>query len=478
MAARPAGDAYERALALLHEWQASPADSLPAYTAFADAAEASGGAANGLATASGQQHAALEQQASVTQVERALAAIEARNTQLGAFVEVFAARALEEAAACDADRAAGHVRGPLHGVPVSVKDLFAVAGSSTRAGSPVFERQDVRDAIAVERLRAAGAVIIGKTVLHEFAMGVIGPHSCNPHDPARIAGGSSTGAAIAVAAGMGPIALGSDTRGSIRVPAALCGVVGLKPTFGAVSLDGAVPLSWTVDHAGPLAASVELAAAAFAAFAPGAASAAAQAAELGGPLRIGLPRAAWNGAEPELAALVDAAARALADDTALEITEADRPNDADFDAGNLISLIVSRCEAAAFHRSLALDRTRYDAAIRAQLESAEATLAADYVDAQRLRAQLRTELLGVFERFDALLMPTLPIFAPARDDAARHSLEMTRNVALWSFVGFPALTLPCGRSQSGLPAGLQLVCAPHREALLLQLGRTAENALR
>ncbi|MGH9268875.1 MAG: amidase, partial [Acidimicrobiales bacterium] len=189
-------------------------------------------------------------------VEEALGAIAARNGELNAFVEVLEAGALAEAAARDAEVTHGHLRGPLHGIPLSVKDVIHVAGVPTRAGSEAYWQVPGRDASAVTRLREAGAVIIGKTTTHEFALGLTTPQSRNPHDPARVPGGSSGGSAIAVATGMGLGSIGTDTRASIRIPAALSGVVGFKATFGKVPADGLVQLSWTLDHVGPIASTV------------------------------------------------------------------------------------------------------------------------------------------------------------------------------------------------------------------------------
>lgn len=415
---------------------------------------------------------------SVRQVEAALDAIDQRNDELGAFVEVFADRALSEAAACDAERARGELRGPLHGVPISVKDLYAVEDSLTRAGSGAFQRRDDHDATAVARLRAAGAVILGKTVTHEFAMGVISPTSRNPRDPDRIAGGSSSGAAIAVATAMGPAALGTDTRGSIRIPAALCGVVGFKPALGAVPLVGVVPLSWSMDHCGVIAGSVEDAAAVFSCIRerpPGPRTSDSDRPTSAG-LRVGLPRAAWSGIEADVDRQVEAAIARLAEAGA-EIAELERPTDDDFDTANLASIVVSRCEALAFHRGLGLDQTLYGEDVRLQLAAAEAATAHDYIDAQRLRSEMRDALISVFDAVDVLAMPTVPLRAPLADAVENLPLVLTRNVAIWSFTGFPAVSVPCETPGQGLPAGLQLVAAPGREGALLALaGIAAANA--
>lgn len=413
--------------------------------------------------------------AAAAATERALAAIAARDDEIHAFVDVFADAARARAAELDRLADEGVSAGPLHGVPVSVKDLFAVAGSTTRAGSAAYARLDTEDAPAVARLRAAGAVLIGRTALHEFAMGVVTPGVNNPHDATRIAGGSSGGAAAAVAAGMGALALGSDTRGSIRVPAAFCGVVGLKPTYEAVPLEGALPLSWSLDHAGPIAESVAAAAAGFAVLSGQPVGRPARE-ELNG-LRAGVARAAWRDAEPAVEHALAQALDALAD-AGITLNDVERPSAEDFDSSNRVSVRLTRPEAAALHRTLALDRSLYTDEVRRQLERAEEVRAVDYIDAVRERERLRGELLACFEGSDVLLMPTLPLVAPPHAGAIELSRLITRNVAIWSFVGFPALSVPCGRSADGLPVGIQIVGAPHAEATILSVGQAVESALR
>jgi len=408
-------------------------------------------------------------------VDQSLAAIAARNDELHAFVEIDEVEARAQAAKLDGERAAGRVRGPLHGVPVSVKDLYAVAGGTTRAGSLAFERRDGHDAAAVARLRDRGAVILGKTATHEFAMGVLGLQSRNPHDASRIAGGSSSGAAIAVSAGMGMGALGTDTRGSARIPAALCGVVGLKPTFGRVSLDGVFELAATMDHFGSLAGSVTDAALLLDELAPGC-NALSGAARSAAGMRIGVARGAWAGVERDVEQPVDEALAVL-DAAGAELVELDRPDTADFEAANLIGLVISRCEAASFHRGLRLDTALYSAESRAQLETAAGVEAVDYLDAQRFRRRLADDMARVFDGVDAVVTPTVPMVAPRRDAVAHVSLALTRAVALWSFVGFPAMSVPVAPAASGLPVGLQVAAAPHAEATMVAVGRAIERGV-
>jgi aspartyl-tRNA(Asn)/glutamyl-tRNA(Gln) amidotransferase subunit A len=394
-------------------------------------------------------------------LEQARAAIAERDPGLHAFVELL-----------DAPAGAAGPDAPLHGVVVSVKDLFAVAGSVTRAGSDAFERHDTQDSPVVARLREAGALIVGKTATHEFAMGVITPGSRNPHDPSRIAGGSSGGAAISVASGMSQLAIGSDTRGSIRIPAALCGVVGLKPTFGTIPIEGAVPLSWTTDHCGVIAGRVADAAAVSALFAhprpPDRPLAA---------ITVGTPPAAWRAVERPVERAVSRALAAL-EPLVAAVHEVDRPAAEDFDDANLASIVVSRCEALAHHRGLGLDLTLYGEDVRTQLAAAETAGVRDYIDAQRLRTALQRRLLAAFAGVDLLVMPTVPVLAPPVDALEGIPLLLTRNVAIWSFAGFPALSLPLPAGEDGLPAALQIVGPPHADAAVLACARALETALR
>jgi aspartyl-tRNA(Asn)/glutamyl-tRNA(Gln) amidotransferase subunit A len=403
---------------------------------------------------------------SVEMVEAALARI--AQDEWTAFVHVDADGALAQARARDGEPP----RGPLHGVPVSVKDVIHVSGMPTRCGSDAFHAIPEADAAAVDLWRAAGAVILGKTSTHEFALGVTSPQARNPHDPTRIPGGSSGGSAIAVATGMGLASLGTDTRASIRVPAALCGVVGLKPTYGTIPTAGVVPLSWTMDHVAVMAGSPEDAAIALDALRPEAPSIAPAAGGKVSHLRVGLATAAWEGAETAVEAAI---ARQIDKCSGLvaSVRETDRPTAADFGGANAMGLIVSRCEAATFHRSAGLDRSLYWAEVRDQLDAADGVPATDYIDAQRYRAVLREEMLAVLREHHVLAMPTSPVLAPLVEQADEYLTILSRNAILWSFVGFPAISVPC--PTDGLPVGLQLVAGPGGEALLIALATALTN---
>ena len=250
------------------------------------------------------------------------------------------------------------------------------------------------------------------------------------------------------------------------MPAALCGVVGLKPTYGTVPTDGVVPLSWTMDHVAVMAATAEDAALALDALRPDPPAIAPAAGARVSHLRVGLPTAAWEGAEPQVAAAVDAQVARLAELVAA-VDEIDRPPPADFGGANAMGLLVSRCEAATFHRAAGLDRSLYWPEVRDQLDAADGVLATDYIDAQRYRAALREEMLAVFRVHDVLAMPTSPVVAPPVERADEYPTILSRNAILWSFTGFPAISIPC--PTDGLPVGLQLVAGPGGEALLIAL---------
>jgi len=407
-------------------------------------------------------------------VERAIDAIARRDPQLSAVVHLMGGEALDAADAWDAELAAGRDRGPLHGIPVTVKDIIHVAGAPTRAGSAVFEEVPDADSEAVARLRAGGAVILAKVSTHEFALGVTTPQSRNPHDECRIPGGSSGGSAIAVSTGMGLGSLATDTRASIRVPAAFCGVVGFKPTFGAVPTSGIVPNSWTMDHVGPLTRTVGDAAAFLDVLTAGRSRLRPWVGSPVAGLRIGVPESTFDCADHEVAVGVRAAL-AMAEGLGCTVRTASRPSAEDLDSANAVGMIVSRCEAATFHRGLGADRSQYWEEVADQLGAAEGIRAMDYLDAQRMRADMTEDLLASFEHHDILAMPTVPVVAPLVEDFARYLVILSRTTTLWSLTGFPAISVPCGFVR-GLPYAIQLVAPPWREDLLVALGSAVQRA--
>jgi len=384
--------------------------------------------------------------------------------------------------------------GALSGIPVALKDLIETAGLRTTAGSLFFaDYLPEQDAQVVTRLKAAGALMPGKTNTHEFALGVtsINPHfgPCrNPWDPETITGGSSGGSAAAVAAGMCPAALGTDTGGSIRIPASLCGVVGLKPSYGRVSLRGIFPLSWNLDHAGPLTRSVRDAALLLGVLAGYDPQDPASADQPVPDYLVGLERGVrgWKlalavgrftrGSQPEVWEAVQAAAGVFQElGASVEELELDWLYDAALANGQMV-----QADAAAVHRErLEVQPERFGADVRQRLEAGLALPSSEYVRARRLQAELRRKAELFFESYDALLLPSTPVPAlpiEGIEDSASQAPTLTRFTAPFNLTGLPALSLPCGFNAQGLPIGLQLVCGPWQEARLLRAGQAYESA--
>lgn len=396
---------------------------------------------------------------------------------LNAFATVLSDSALERARQAGAELASGDDRGPLHGIPVVVKDLMAVEGAPTGFGSTVgrVPRAD-RDAAVVARLRRAGAVLLGKTNLLEYAYGAVNPavgSTRNPHDRARTAGGSSGGSAAAVAAGLAPLAIGTDTGGSIRIPAAYCGVVGLKPSYGTVPVEGVFPLSWTLDHVGPLARSAGDAALLLAVLA-GSPPAPANTPDAAGDgtlhgVRLGVPRGYVDAVtlEAPVRASLQAAEEAAAGDGAtvveLDFGELAGANDA------LLDILLP--EATVIHEQyIGAEADGYAATTRAQLEAGRSLPAVRYLAALARRRRLSAAFDATVAGVDALLMPAVPTVAPAEDpavDGQEGAVEMHFS-GPFNLVGAPAVALPFSAS-AGLPAGVQLVGARGSDARLLAL---------
>ena len=407
---------------------------------------------------------------------------------LHAFVEVYGDRSRQDAAAADAAVAAGDDRGPLHGIPVGIKDIIDVAGSQTRCGS--CGREGIppadADALVVDRLRAAGAILIGKTVTQEYAAGVVSVPARNPWDTARIPGGSSGGSAAAVAAGSCVAALGTDTGGSIRIPASVTGTVGLKPTYGVVPCTGIFPLAWSLDTVGPIARTVRDAETVFNALRgdrglPSQASGASE--DLGGA-RIGVPRGHFfDRLQPGVSAAVEAAIETLRELGAavvdVEWREAAR--------ARAVSVIISRAEASEVHAAAFLaDPSGFGPDIRSRLAVADALPARDYVLALRARAAITRSIAAVYaeHRLDALVTPTLCATAAQADHLTVALpggdvpvfLAYTLLTMPFNATGQPVLSVPCGFDEAGLPVGLQLVGRPHGEAHLCRIGHIYEQA--
>lgn len=380
----------------------------------------------------------------------------------------------------------------LHGIPVALKDLFETAGVRTTAGALFFkDHVPTRDAFVVGKVRAAGAQFIGKTNTHEIALGVttVNPHfgTClNPWDNTRIPGGSSGGSAVAVATGMATAALGTDTGGSIRIPSSLCGVVGLKPTYGRVSLRGVLPLSWNLDHVGPLTRCVT--------------DAAILLQVLGGydeddpqcadvpvddyvrhledgasGLRIALVSGSCvEECDPEILEALGNAAELLGRlGAAVSKVRLEYLRDAALANGQM-----TQADAATYHRErLSKHPEMFGADVRQRLETGRDLSAADYVLARRTQAEIKRQLGRLFGEFDILMLPTTPAAAPLidTDDAVECARRLTRFTAPFNLTGFPAISVPCGFTGVGLPIGLQMVAAPWNEARLLQAARAYER---
>jgi aspartyl-tRNA(Asn)/glutamyl-tRNA(Gln) amidotransferase subunit A len=423
--------------------------------------------------------------------------IEALDARVNAFITVMDDDAIYAARTIEADLARGDVVGPLAGVPIALKDLFDTEGIRTTAGSKFFaDRVPDRDAVVVEKLRAAGAVILGKLNMHEWALGVTNdnPHFGACHNPwalDRIPGGSSGGSAAALAAGMCYGALGSDTGGSIRIPSALCGVVGLKPTYGRVSTRGVVPLSWHLDHVGPMARRVTDVALLYAVIAgrdaadPGSEDVGVDDVLAGlddgvAGWRIGVVGDEWLGdIDAEVRTAFEAAVQTLASAGAW-IEPLDAP---DLPEAARLNGLMTTADAAAFHRErLESAPNDFGADVLARLQRGASYSAPDYADARRRQTILRHTFASWFaERggpLDAVVLPTTPRPAPLISglDAVATAGVLTRLTAPFNFTGLPALSVPCGVTADGLPIGLEVVGAPWAERRVLRAGRAYEMA--
>jgi aspartyl-tRNA(Asn)/glutamyl-tRNA(Gln) amidotransferase subunit A len=417
--------------------------------------------------------------------EECLRRIEADNPRLNAFILVLADQALRQAREADQELAAGHDRGPLHGVPISIKDLLDIRGLPTTAASRVREGHVAeQDAPAIAHLRQAGAVFIGKTNLHEFAFGTTNEDSAfgpalNPHDAMRSPGGSSGGSAASIAAGMALASIGTDTGGSIRVPAAACGTVGLKPSFGEVSVDGVVPLSHTLDHVGPLTQSVSDACLVYHALLGDAQATIPAPVPMHG-LRLAVPRKYFCD-------LLDDDVRARFEEALDRLRTAGAHLD-DIEIHHALDLApvylhLVLADAAAFHAAtLEAVPERYTPPVRMRLEMGRYILAEDYVRALAGRERLRREVDAALAQHDALVLPTLPIPAPrigASSVQVGATTEPVRNVMLrltqlFNVTGHPAISIPCGVTPDGLPCGLQLAGARMQTDALLKVALACE----
>ena len=424
--------------------------------------------------------------------ERCLDRIAAVEPRLNAFVTVTAELARAQAKEAEREIMVGTYRGPLHGIPVAVKDLFATRGIRTTAGSRILaEWVPDSDATVVRKLGEAGAVLLGKVGLHEFAYGIssVNPHFGdvrNPWDTTKIPGGSSGGSAVAVVAGEAFMALGSDTGGSIRIPASLCGCVGLKPTYGRASLHGAVPLSWSLDHPGPLARTARDVAVATAAISghdprdPASADRPLPDFRAGidddpRGLRIGVPTDhVWEECDPEIAASARSAIDALARAGA-EVKEISWPRAAEY--AKAASAILG-VEARAYHEGAFPGRaSEYGPLVRARLAAQGDVDASTYAASLQLLREARAGGAdAVLEGFDVLAMPTVPSRPWTIEEAKEipRRSEWTRITRIFDLTGQPAISVPCGRDSDGMPIGLQFAARMWDEASALRAARAYE----
>jgi len=411
--------------------------------------------------------------------EQCLARIEQLNPTLNAFITVTAESALAQARTAEAEIARGDWRGPLHGIPLALKDLIDTAAVPTTAASELYRnRVPTQDAEVVRRLKAAGAVLLGKQNMHEFAYGGSSMISCfgpvrNPVNSAHIAGGSSGGSAAAVAAGMCFAALGTDTGGSIREPAALCGIVGLKPTYALVSPQGVLPLAPSLDHVGPLTRSVEDAAIILQAISDW--PAADVSVRLPSGLRLGFPQGLFlEDLDPEVSASFEEARRILTSEFR-DSRELDIP-----DPGGRVLLAA---EAWAAHKENILGSADlYQPETLRRLRGGEELSWQEIAVAVEELAQSRREIIRIFDEVDLLITPTTPQPAPTIADLARNpddlrprEILLLRNTRPFNVWGLPTISVPCGFTKSGLPIGLQIAGNFSAESLVLRLAHWFER---
>ena len=423
-------------------------------------------------------------------IEETLARIERLNPRFNAFITVFGDQARQ--AARRAERLVmqrGRTLPPLFGVPVSVKDIVFTTEAPTTAGSKIFGAGLIaeRDADVVRRLRRAGAIIIGKTNLHEVALGVtsanehFGPVR-NPHDPERVAGGSSGGSAVAVATGMGPLSVGSDTRGSIRIPASCCGVTGLKPTRGLVSVEGVVPLSPSLDHVGPMAqtaveCALMLEVMAGSRYAGKLVKAARRPAK---GMRVGVSEFHLRDLDASVQKPIDAAIRQLGK-LGCRMSDVRMPV---LDDAHVASIVISASEAVAYHDQFLKSKPEaYGPLVRQRFEAAYKWTALDLLRAQATLRLVTTAFAQLFENVDCLVGGVLPVAPPriGETTVVINGTEVsvvdafTRLNAPQNMAGVPALSLPCGEV-TGLPVGLQVISATGRDENALRLAASLERA--
>ncbi|HLH08854.1 MAG TPA: amidase [Terriglobales bacterium] len=422
-----------------------------------------------------------------------LSRIEHLNPKLNAFITITAESALEEARYAEAEIRAGKYRGPLHGIPLALKDLMDTGGVRTTAASHLFEKRvPAEDAFVVKRLKAAGAVLLGKLNLHEFAYGgsgLIGAFGItrNPWDTERITGGSSSGSAAAVAAGLCLGAIGTDTAGSIRLPSSFCGITGFKPTFGLISANGVIPLASSYDHVGPMAKTAEDCALMLDAIAayhswdpnsttvqPGGYSAALP--DESPRFRLAIAKGPFqNDLDSEVAAALEEAL-SIARKFSADIQDISVPGDT--------SRTVQVYEAYQYHaKYLPGSADKYQPETLRRIMAGEKVTFEEYRQRKSELLNLRRQAATIFERIDLILTPTVPVLPPviaelqANPDQLRPAeIVMLRNTRPFNVLGLPSISIPCGLSKSGLPIGLQISGPAHEDALVLRFAHALQQA--
>ena len=428
--------------------------------------------------------------------------IDRLNGRLNAFITVTADSALAEARVAESEIQRGHWRGPLHGMPIALKDIVDTAGLRTTAASGLFkDRIPAQDAEVVRRLKAAGAVFLGKTNLHEFAFGgssvisYFGPVH-NPWDPTCSAGGSSGGSAVAVAARLCYAAIGTDTGGSIRQPASYCGIVGLKPTYGRVSASGVIPLSWSLDHVGPLTRTTKDAALVLQVIAGYDRQ---DTASIDTPvpdytetmsapttsLQLGIPRAYfYDELHSDIQAVMEAALSVFKSITKSQRDVAPLAADATYSSWMDHYTPILVAEAYAYHKDyIEKSPELYQAATLKRLRAGSEIAAAKYIQSRREMEHVRRSIVHIFESVDLLITPTvrIPPFTIVDlqgdpDTARAEELAMLHNARALNFAGLPSVSVPCGFTRGGLPVGMQITGRPGDEATVCRLAHAYEQA--
>ncbi len=423
-------------------------------------------------------------------IEECLRKIDRLNDRLRMFIYIGREEAILYAEELEKELEDGVCRSIIHGLPIAVKDAFYTQDMPTTGGSIILKDfKPGKDAEVVRKLRNAGAVIIGKTNMHEFAFGVTNknPHygvTTNPWDTGRISGGSSGGSAVAVSVGACIGGLGTDTAGSIRIPSALCGVVGYKPTYGLLSLDGVIPLAWSLDTVGPIAKTVDDVELLLELMASKKFQNSEQVEEADRELRLGLPKRIieeWTSTEVE-----EVFWKSLDKIVSKSNCKVVKVEDQWFKVLSDTRYIIVLSESATYHLKWLRDRWReYDPDVRDRILSGLFIPAPIYIKAQRIRKALKKKFMELMENLDALVLPTVPIEAPRIEDeeliikdkrigVRRALLSLTE---VFNSLGNPAITIPCGLTRKNLPVGLQVAAKPYEDNLLLQIAKKFENIL-